>query len=364
MNYNLQRQVDSSAIAYVPISQEWALSYGESYDTTFQSSEFIPTFSLLAQSILTADSVANELNRWGEPPLYMKAAVSNGLFFSDVLLKESPGICSTGNCTWPLYQSLAVCSKWKDVSDRLVFTNTSLETPIEGTNETIESSVYRWSLNDYHYIETTGTELFYMNMSSMVNGTDLTNASYAFDPKNTATFICTNCSFPIADTFIIWRDPSKVPFNAAERLMGIVDKNAYSAIEFVFEWCIQEFNTTVANGESSTTRTASTKYFGPGDVMNLDGIPGDSYPDMKLNGLEYNITVSAHYSLATYLWKTFQGTIAADRSGTKYQSSDVAEAVFKYFEPGIDNASLPSTAQIYNNLDTGLQNIAISMTNA
>ena len=46
-------------------------------------------------------------------------AVKDGLLKEDISPSDVTGICPTGNCTWPDYQSLGVCSDVVDVSQRI-----------------------------------------------------------------------------------------------------------------------------------------------------------------------------------------------------------------------------------------------------
>lgn len=60
----------------------------------------------------------------------MTAAVWNG--FSNIITEQNlwPAfVCSSGNCTWARFPSLAVCSKCRDISDRLERSNHSYRLP-------------------------------------------------------------------------------------------------------------------------------------------------------------------------------------------------------------------------------------------
>jgi hypothetical protein len=51
------------------------------------------------------------------PELGMKAAIYNGIFNQSSSTESIPS-CSTGNCTFPLFDSLAFCSKCRNVTDK------------------------------------------------------------------------------------------------------------------------------------------------------------------------------------------------------------------------------------------------------
>lgn len=51
--------------------------------------------------------------------LSMKSAVYRGIFDSDDPQTKIPYTCSTGNCTWPSFASLAICNKCADLSSQV-----------------------------------------------------------------------------------------------------------------------------------------------------------------------------------------------------------------------------------------------------
>lgn len=56
------------------------------------------------------------------PEFKMKAAIYDGLFKPQVVVDYVPQ-CDTGNCTFPLFDSLAVCSKCLDISQNVTHIN-------------------------------------------------------------------------------------------------------------------------------------------------------------------------------------------------------------------------------------------------
>lgn len=51
----------------------------------------------------------------------MKSAVFYGLSQPDYLISQQiKPSCTSGNCTWPTFQSLAVCSACNDVTDQIM----------------------------------------------------------------------------------------------------------------------------------------------------------------------------------------------------------------------------------------------------
>lgn len=170
----------------------------------------------------------------------MKAGVQNGLLPGSVLAETQP-LCATGNCTWPLYKSLAVCTRGQDVSTHLVYSDHVDE--ING----LKVNISRWSLNDRTYIETGYDVINRLNMSSAAKPNPFggpSQISNALDFSDTITF--SDNPYPLADVFLIYLTFA----NGTEF--------RHSAIEFILEWCVQDFNTSVVSGIANTTRKGST----------------------------------------------------------------------------------------------------------
>ncbi|KFY56201.1 hypothetical protein V496_06756 [Pseudogymnoascus sp. VKM F-4515 (FW-2607)] len=53
----------------------------------------------------------------GTPPQSMLAAIYTGLLNSDITLSDVTPQCQTGNCTWPLYNTLGICSSVANITD-------------------------------------------------------------------------------------------------------------------------------------------------------------------------------------------------------------------------------------------------------
>ena len=73
-------------------------------------------------------------------------AVKDGLLRDDISPSDVTGICPTGNCTWPDYQSLGVCSDVVDVSQRITsnrrprseFTRSGRNYSVPDTRDTVD----------------------------------------------------------------------------------------------------------------------------------------------------------------------------------------------------------------------------------
>ncbi len=278
-----------------------------------------------------------------DPPLYMKAAVQNGLLTSGSVLNETLPFCATGNCTWPLYRSLAVCMRWQDVSTHLKHS----EYHDEGNNMTVE----RWSLTDRSYIETAFDNICLLNMSSVAKPNPVIESSTTYNALDFSdTIAFSDNPYPLADVFMLHKNVS----NSTE--------NLYSAFEFVIEWCVQEFNTLVVNGTAFTTRQSSTNNFTGGDYLTGPIFNSTSIFGFASARPNYDIANDTHYILSNYLRKTLNGSVYLE-SADLYKTSDAAEAFFQRFNSDSGNENVLGEAVNQAGLTQVLQNIATSMTN-
>ena len=142
----------------------------------------------------------------------MKASIYNGLYNPNVTLSDVSASCGTGNCTWPLHSSLAVCASTADVSTSL---RSSCSTSGQ-CNYSLPSGALLAGKDDFMSISAADNTAF---------------ASLAF--ANT---------IPVVDfyTFLISNKTS-------EPLL----------LESALHLCVQSYNTSVVNGKTETKELAS-----------------------------------------------------------------------------------------------------------
>lgn len=146
----------------------------------------------------------------------MKASVYNGLYNPNATLSDISASCNSGNCTWPLYSSLAICASTADVSTSL---KSSCSTP--------ESNNCNYSLPSGGSLA--GNEDF----MSIITTDDNTSTSIAF--------IYTT---PIIDFFTFF-----ISNRTAQPLL----------LESALHLCVQQYNTSVVNGKTQTKEQMSWK---------------------------------------------------------------------------------------------------------
>ena len=285
----------------------------------------------------------------------MKAAIQNGLYAGTSVVNDMQPVCSSGNCTWPKYRSLAICAKYADVTSSLK----TKTVPIPGSEGPgPEDNVNQHYLSQDNYLTDDGTVLF--NSSSVARSDPILdnnqgNAAISLDFSNSIAF--QSSSLPIADVFMIY---------STSRTSS---DNAFAAMEFVLEWCVQEFTTSVTNGSSSTQRQSSSNDFSKPDPANT-GVPLTTSPNDGDNSV-YTVDPGTHYILQNYLRGLFKGytSLPPSNNGAAqlYVSSDATQALFQPFDISGEriNGVNPVAGQGGgpSDLQKILDNVATSMTN-
>ncbi|KAH0545431.1 hypothetical protein FGG08_000432 [Glutinoglossum americanum] len=98
-------------VPFAGIAGDATVPYSERYD---MGSEFLQEISIVDKGGNSFGTTFTHLD------FSMTSAIYKGLTASQAsLLQEIPFTCSTGNCTWPVFPSLAVCSQCHDVTSLL-----------------------------------------------------------------------------------------------------------------------------------------------------------------------------------------------------------------------------------------------------
>ena len=284
----------------------------------------------------------------------MKAAIQNGLYAGTSVVDDMQPVCSSGNCTWPNYRSLAICAKSANVTSSLKTQKVSIPGSLGPKSE---DTVNQYYLSQNNYLTDDGTVLF--NSSSVARSNPiLDNYSHAPISLNFSNSIAfQNSSLPIADVFMIY-STSRTDSDGA-----------FAAMEFVLEWCVQEFTTSVTNGSSSTQRQVSFSNFSKPDPANT-GVSLTTSPNDGDNRV-YTVDPGTHYILQNYLRGLFEGYTSLPSSNSDaaqlFTSSDATQALFQPFDifGEIINGVNPVAGQGGgpSDLQKILDNVATSMTN-
>ena len=266
---------------------------------------------------------------FGQPSLDidlpMKAAIMDGLLNLDAPANQF-GVksdCSTGNCTWPAYQTLAVCSACSDLTPRL--TTKLVEDPSNDNalsyNATLPNGL---SLVTPWYESSAG--LFSMTMNNTIDTDNAVLRSIAF-PENKDIF-------PLIDFFTIIG-----PYNASAA--NLTQIGPYAA-ECVLRFCVQSYFAYESDGIFQEISSGEARFLNwTSEIYRNQSQPQD-----------YQAYYDAANGLNIHLGKTFVGAFQGQNSlsGTLSFPSDVTQAIFQ---------SLNSTP---HTLDSVMSNVAKSMT--
>ena len=305
-----------------------------------------------------------------QPPLAMVGAIQSGLFSQNTAVPDVQPVCSSGNCTWPSYRSLAICAGFADVTSSLQTSNVLVPGDEPGERKQTEK---KWYLSPQNFLVNDGYVIG--NLSSAAQRQPIMSIGHTNDPgdplgdesQTSGDAIALNFSSsiafkdsprPLADVFMIYTNSTTSTGD---------DPGTFSAIEFVLEWCVQNFTTTVASGRASTERHDSFRDFNPPDP-NYEHTEVQAKPDDGDNR-QYTITSGDHYILQSYFRGLFQGTVnrTGSAAASKSATNDATQALFQPFDitgetlNGTD--AVPGRGVGMSGLQGILDNIATGMTN-
>ena len=229
ISFRVEPSIDRASQSTVPFAQRYSkgMVHVSSYRVPGQT---------LVDDILTIDYP-------------MIAAISQGLSQDvDTLQKQVPFTCTSGNCTWPSYTSLSVCSACNDVTSLLQKTEMNSKWPqwknfLNITNDTLING-WTTALPATKYNLSDGNELWNANNVHELFAVAMT-AHATFGPPETVSFqeddllffamsvIHANFTTSIGSTLSSWPE------------------SPVSATECALSFCVKQFNSSVQNGEFS-----------------------------------------------------------------------------------------------------------------
>ncbi|KAE9366582.1 hypothetical protein N431DRAFT_548413 [Stipitochalara longipes BDJ] len=202
------------------------------------------------------------------------------------ILPVSP-VCSTANCTFPVYNSLALCSSVANVTDYL----TMKPATMEGVNMTLPNGVWFEAGVESLGVQTQTSTEFFPDSNSWV--------SYP-NPINSTSLAFTNFSgiqaSVVLDFFVLYQKDLTAPRAASNDS----ELYAYRAIEILFYWCVNSYSTNVTAGNVTTEIVASSSnVVSPGD-MSLNS-PSSIVLGAKNDTTEYKVDSITANVLTFYL---------------------------------------------------------------
>ena len=284
----------------------------------------------------------------------MQSAIQRGIFSGESVIDPIRPLCSSGNCTWAPYQSLAVCASSANITLKL------------------KNSKNGYTLPGGPYLKPGPTDVI-LNFSSVgiqestEDGSDFLNFNRSSAYKNVSS--------PIADVFFVYQ-PKPQPLSGTGQGGTVVEPPDPdpNAIEFVLQWCVQTFTTTVLNGIPDTQKTTTFLNF-THTAEEMDPITGElknssfavyvtAHPNPDDPNDVFTIEPSTHANLQNYFQQLFQGNVSMPGGADVHSSSSVAQILFQSFDPpdAGNKTAMDPTVQL-GGLNFILDNIAVSMTN-
>lgn len=285
----------------------------------------------------------------------MQQAVKMGLFnAANESVSATIPSCQTGNCTWPEFSTLGICSKVANVSSFLTVS------PLPGDissnlTYTVENNA---ALPNGAYLKAGEVVMNITASPDVIDGFSVSpvNHSLAFANEPNAAYTTIN------NYFVIWQNKDS---------QGQGD---FGAIEVLIYWCVNTYSTQVQAGIPSTNITASSVNVGSGNAsITLPDDDGTNrtyqqYGGVALNpansSTNYTVDGPANAALTSYMANTFRGTYTPGLDGG--YTTDAAQALVSAL---IEQPSLlRATGQAADDLQLAgvqnlTQNIATSMTN-
>lgn len=240
--------------------------------------------------------------------LPMKAAITRGMLDIDANIStfDITPFCASGNCTWPVYQSLTVCGRCADLTKQL--------TPITTDTQTGYSSTSLPNGLNISWIDGIIEEgLVTMTINNTLLSTPLLD-TIAFPDSN----------YSLIDVFaIVAPQPNIGPY----------------ASECVLQFCAQNMSSSSRSGIFSESLIGSPRYLnqGPGEhgIYNEDG------------GHNWTVEYETYNGLNMYFVEAFNTFVQQTNSLSPQQEwpDDVSQAMFHYI-----NGSDHTPQKMFENL--------------
>ncbi|KAJ5716203.1 hypothetical protein N7493_008114 [Penicillium malachiteum] len=182
-----------------------------------------------------------------------------GIWSTDFNITPS---CPSGNCTWPNYRSLGICSHCSDMTSSAKF-----HCPMPSYNDTRDDDGYFVAEGKCEVIlpqgrssnTTVAVEALYVNESFVGEILFTTHKVWEVSPLHSAESVGWNESFSniknpllVLGQISLGFDSGRIK-NASNPTEGVIFKNA---TQCAFSYCIQEYNVSVTNGKVAIEKSS------------------------------------------------------------------------------------------------------------
>jgi len=351
------------AVAIDPLSQQ-LVAYRDSSVEVSGLHAIIPTanefmeITTNVEGVITSTEDYQDLLQLAQSPsdyayisVGMKRAIRAGLGNGKNRVLNLPAACPSGNCTFEAYSFHAVCTSFADVTEHLY--------PKDANGQGGYGT--QLHLTDDHYL--TKNALFLqeiLDVGSVAPASEVIETPAVF-LNFSQSIAFKDIESPLADIFVLTRNGS-YPIPPEEGLGDVA--YTYAAFEVALMWCVATYNTTVANGTSSTNMVSNDKKFTylNGSNALVNEAPHGQY----LHGS--SVDGKHHAGLQWFFKRLFAGRISQDGYDQTTTTSDVAQTIYEPFS-GL-NSTLPKgnlsrtlRATERDGLQRIFENVAVSMTN-
>ena len=260
----------------------------------------------------------------------MRLAVEAGLTNTDTSPSSVTGDCPTGNCTWPDYLSLGICSSVDDVTPSII---AHCESPTDN--------------GDPNYCSYSVPAL---KQDPPFSGSNLSHGATLFIGASNP-----NHSYPALNTLVEFYVIYLKNLSVIEDFKPSYT-NQVIALQGTLDLCLYRYETTMTNGITNTTQIdkLTDLDWQTSDIVSDDPLISTSAPGVT-NTFSFNKNVAEYFRYYLSL-VTFTGEATENKKAENFiYSSDSAQTLatnIRGVPPDIDG------------LRGQMENLAISMTNA
>ena len=241
-------------------------------------------------TLARSDTYANDTDLGTfELNLFMKGAVYSGIYNPQPPGSGLEYSCTSGNCTWDIYDTIGVCSTCQDVSSQLK-PNCS-----QVTQRVFSYDVCSYMLPDSIVgisgqgiaLSTSTTQLYNISDIGIANVT--TSLSFA------------HINDPIVDFYTLWypnASPQNIPWNLNNTSYKANDIGLPLASECVLYWCGKKLKSTVINGTYDEVVLDTWGIDTSSSAMNSTGFSTFKSP---LSGSTLAISLQSRSVMANYM---------------------------------------------------------------
>ncbi|KAI9720489.1 MAG: hypothetical protein M1828_005660 [Chrysothrix sp. TS-e1954] len=277
--------------------------------------------------------------------LSMQGAVLSGLLDTDLKFQVKPS-CATGSCTWSSYQTLSVCSKCVDITNRVAVGNVTSENLVGAPPHLT-----------FDLPDKVGFDIGALNNSD--SGHFLKVAWGVGSPAFRDLLV-------LADTTALW-----VEVNSVNK-EGVADANQgyqYRAAECVLYWGVKTMSATMRNGTFEETELDDKAWT---NNTNTQGIVWGDFADGGLStsitppgqNEAYTVSAKANHALSLYFLTFFNATVPKPENGVPqgiYEVGTPENPTDSIFPDEESQAIWNAFATEPHTLDALMENMAQSM---